>query len=103
MNEIVLTEENFDEVVSESDKPIVVDFWATWCGPCKMMAPVLSELAETRADIAVGKVNVDDCASLASRFGIFSIPTLILFRNGEEAERVVGYMPLEKLIESFKL
>lgn len=103
MKEIILNEENFDEEVLRSEKPIVVDFWATWCGPCKMMAPILEELADSREDVLVGKVNVDDCPDLASRYGIFSIPTLILFKNGEEADRAVGYRPLEQLVSDFGL
>lgn len=103
MKEVILNEENFDKVILQNEKPVLVDFWATWCGPCKMMAPVLEELAASRDDIIVGKVNVDDCPNLSSRFGIFSIPTLILFKNGEESDRAVGYMPLEKLLETFGL
>ena len=103
MKEVILNEENFDEVVLQNEKPVLVDFWATWCGPCKMMAPVLEELAASHDDLVVGKVNVDDCPNLASRFGIFSIPTLILFKNGEASDRAVGYMPLEKLLETFGL
>ena len=96
--EIELTAENFDQVVLQAREPVLVDFWATWCGPCRMLAPVVAELAEEKAgELTVGKVNVDEAPELAARFGIISIPTLILFRNGESVKKTIGYCTKEEL------
>ena len=98
--EIELTAENFDQVVLQAKEPVLVDFWATWCGPCRMLAPVVAELAEEKAgELTVGKVNVDEAPELAARFGIVSIPTLILFRNGESIKKTIGYCTKEELNE----
>lgn len=98
--EIELTAENFDQVVLQAKEPVLVDFWATWCGPCRMLAPVVAELAEEKAgELTVGKVNVDEAPELAARFGIVSIPTLILFRNGESVKKTIGYCTKEELNE----
>ena len=87
---IVLNEQNFDEVTSKG--VALVDFWATWCGPCKMMAPNVEDIAtEYKGKVTVGKVDVDECPNLAMRFGIMSIPTLIVFKDGEKKEVLVGY------------
>lgn len=87
---ITLNEQNFDEVTSKG--VALVDFWATWCGPCKMMAPNVEEIAtEYKGKVTVGKVDVDECQELATRFGIMSIPTLIVFKDGEKKEVLVGY------------
>lgn len=87
---ITLNEQNFDEVTSKG--VALVDFWATWCGPCKMMAPNVDDIAtQYKGRVAVGKVDVDECPSLAERFGIMSIPTLIVFKDGEKKEALVGY------------
>lgn len=87
---ITLNEQNFDEVTSKG--VALVDFWATWCGPCKMMAPNVDDIAtQYKGRVAVGKVDVDECSSLAERFGIMSIPTLIVFKDGEKKEVLVGY------------
>ena len=92
--EIELTDGNFDAEVLKSDLPVLVDFWATWCGPCKMLAPAIAEIAEEYAGrVKVGKVNVDDAPGLAARYGITSIPALLLFRNGEVARTSVGFVP----------
>ena len=102
MAEITITNKNFDQEVLASDKPVLVDFWATWCGPCRMLAPIIEEIAESRSDIKVGKVNVDDEGELAVRFGISSIPTVIVFKNGDIAAQAVGYRPraeIEALLE----
>ena len=89
--EIKLTKDNFNDVVVNSEKPVLIDFWATWCGPCKMIAPVIEQVANERDDIKVCKVNVDEEEELAVKFGIQSIPTLVLVKNGEIAGKAVGY------------
>ena len=92
-----ITTENFEEVVLKSTKPVVVDFWATWCGPCKMMGPVIDQLAdELAATAVVGKVNVDEQQELAARYGVMSIPTVVLFKDGKEVERLVGVRTIEE-------
>ena len=99
---ITLTKENFAQEVLQSDKPVLVDFWATWCGPCRMMAPVVEELDAEHPEYKFGKVNVDEEMDLAMRFGVSSIPTLILFKNGEAVKTSVGFVPKAQL-ESFAL
>ena len=90
MDYITLNQQNFDEITSKG--VVLVDFWATWCGPCKMMAPNVEEIAtEYKGKVTVGKVEVDECQELATRFGIMSIPTLIVFKDGEKKEVLVGY------------
>lgn len=90
-NILTLTSENFQQHVLKSSTPILVDFWAEWCGPCKMIAPILDELAdEYSGRVSIGKVNIDDHQTLASQFGVRAIPTLLLFNNGEVAEQIVG-------------
>ena len=96
--EIVVTADSFEEEVLRSDKPVLVDFWATWCGPCRMLAPTIAAIAEEKAAVLkVGKVDVDQETELARRFGIMSIPTLILFENGEAVRQTMGYQPKEAL------
>ena len=103
MSEITLTTDNFEKEVLESSVPVLVDFWATWCGPCKMLAPVISEIAETCADkVKVCKVNVDDEPELATQFDIASIPTVLIFKNGELVRTSVGYKEKEALLELLK-
>ena len=100
---IAITKENFDELVLSSQKPVLIDFWATWCGPCRMIAPFVEEIAQEREDILVGKVDVDTEPELAKRFGIVSIPTLILVREGKETARIMGYRPKADLLKMLDL
>ncbi len=94
---VEIKEAQFDEEVLKSDKPVFVDFYATWCGPCKMMSPILEQLSEEKQDVKCAKIDVDDAERLAMLYGISSIPCMILFKNGEEADRVVGAVPKQKL------
>ncbi|MBR2338801.1 MAG: thioredoxin [Clostridia bacterium] len=103
MAEIVLTQENFEAEVLQSELPVLVDFWATWCGPCRMLAPIIEELAQEKEGvIKVGKVNVDEQPALAAQFGIVSIPTVMVFRGGEVTGTMVGYRPKADLEELLK-
>ena len=87
---VTLTTSTFDESVTGSEKPVVVDFWAEWCGPCKMIAPILGEIAAEQPGITIAKLNVDENPEIAMRFNVMSIPTLIVFKDGQPAKRVVG-------------
>ncbi len=99
-----VNDSNFDAVVTASDQPVVVDFWATWCGPCRMISPIVDQMAEKYAGrVSVVKCNVDDSTDIPVKFGIRNIPTLLFFKNGEVVDRVVGAVPqaeLEKKIEA---
>ena len=96
--EVKITKDNFEAEVVKADRPVLVDFWATWCGPCMMLGPVVAEIAEERKDvIKVGKVNVDEEPELAAKFGIMSIPAVLLFKNGEVVANSVGYISKEDM------
>ena len=90
---ITITKENFDAEVLQSEKPVLLDFWASWCGPCRMVSPIVDEVAEERTDVKVGKVNVDEQPELASQFGVMSIPTLLVFEQGKLVNQGVGARP----------
>ena len=95
--EITITSQNYEEEVVKSDKPVLLDFWAPWCGPCKMLGPVVAEIAEEHDEIKVGKVNVDEQEELATQFGIMSIPTLVLMKNGKIEKSFTGFAPKESI------
>ena len=94
MAEIILNKDNFESEVLKSDMPVLVDFWAAWCGPCKMLAPTIAELAEEyEGKVKVCKYNIDDDASVAIKYGIASIPTVLLFKDGDVANKTIGFVP----------
>ena len=90
---ITITKENFQSEVVQSDKPVLLDFWATWCGPCRMVSPIVDQIADERSDIKVGKINVDE-----QQFRIISIPTLVVMKDGQIANKAVGAMPKEEIL-----
>ena len=98
MSAINITKNNFQEEVLNSDKPVLVDFWASWCGPCRMVGPIVEEIAAERSDIKVGKVNVDEQPELASQFRIMSIPTLMVFKDGKVVNQSMGAKPKNQIL-----
>ncbi len=99
MSAIKITNQNFAAEVLTSDKPVLLDFWASWCGPCRMVGPIIDEIAAERTDIKVGKVNVDEEEELAAQFGVMSIPTLVVIKDGKVIHQTVGAQPKQKILE----
>lgn len=98
MAEIIITKENFEDEVIKSDKPVLIDFWATWCGPCRMLSPIIAEIAnEYDGKVKVCKVNVDDEPELANSFNVSSIPMVVVMKNGKVTDALVGYRPKEEI------
>ena len=98
MSAVHITKDNFNTEVLQSDRTVLLDFWASWCGPCRMVSPVIDEIAEERSDIFVGKINVDEQRELAAQFGVMSIPTLVVLKNGREVNRSVGAKPKSQIL-----
>ena len=96
---INITQSNFDALVINSDKTVLLDFWASWCGPCRMVAPILEQIAAERDDVVIGKVNVDEEMEIAREYGIVSIPTLIVVKNGMEVDKAIGYRPKADILD----
>lgn len=103
MASITVTKDNFESAVLQSEKTVLLDFWAPWCGPCRMVAPIVEQIAEENEDIVLGKINVDEEMELAVRFQISSIPTLIVVRSGEVAQTLVGYRPKADILRLLEL
>lgn len=103
MDIIKITKDNFEAEVVNSDKPVLVDFWASWCGPCMMQGPVLDEMAAEYENIKIGKINIDEQQELAIKFGVMSIPTLMFFKDGKPTDTLVGLRSKEQLAESLGL
>ena len=98
MSAIIIDQNNFHEEVLNSDKPVLLDFWAPWCGPCRMVLPLVEEIAAERADIKVGKVNVDEQPELAAQFGVMSIPTLVVLKDGQIVNQATGARPKSDIL-----
>ena len=96
---VTITKENFEQEVLQSAKPVLLDYWASWCGPCRMLSPVVDEVAEERTDVKVGKVNVDEQPELAGEFGVMSIPTLLVFEQGKLVRQAVGARPKASVLD----
>lgn len=99
MSVLKITNKNFEEEVLNSDKPVIIDFYADWCGPCKMMSPIIDSIAEENQELKVGKINVDEAQELAIKYNIMSIPTIIIFKNGNEYKKIVGLTSKENILK----
>ncbi len=99
MSVYIITNENYEKEVERSDRPVLLDFWADWCGPCRMVSPVIDEIASEHPEYKVGKINVDDQKELASRFGVMSIPSLFVLRDGKVIKQSTGALPKNKILE----
>lgn len=102
MSVINITKFNFDTEVKESDRPVLVDFWASWCGPCRMVSPIVDEIAAEHPEVKVGKINVDEEPELAGKFGVMSIPTLMVFKEGKVVNQMVGARPKADIVAGLK-
>ncbi|WMJ86376.1 thioredoxin [Anaerocolumna sp. MB42-C2] len=102
MSILTITKDNFDSEVINSDKPVLLDFWASWCGPCKMVSPIVDEIADEVSDIKVGKVNVDEEGELAQKFRIMSIPTLLVIKDGKVHNTAIGVQPKQNILNLLK-
>lgn len=99
MATVEVTDATFESEVIQSDKPVLVDFWAPWCGPCRMVGPVLEEIASENAGLKIAKVNVDENQQYAGKLGVFNIPTMIIYKNGEPVDKLVGAMPKQQILD----
>ncbi|MBP3654690.1 MAG: thioredoxin [Oscillospiraceae bacterium] len=99
MSVLTITKDNFEAEVLNSEKPVLLDFWATWCGPCRMVSPIIDKIAEERLDIKVGKINVDEQPQLAAQFGVMSIPMLVVMKDGAIVNKAVGARPKEMILD----
>ena len=99
MSVVHLTKDNFDSIVKQNEKSVLIDFWAPWCGPCQMLGPIIEEIAAEREDVIVAKINVDDEMELAKSFRIVSIPTVIVMKNGEKVATSIGYKPKDDILK----
>ena len=102
MSKIVITSKNYDAEVINSDKPVLLDFWASWCGPCKMLSPILTEISDEHPEIKVGTINVDDEPYIANKFMVSSIPTVVLMDHGKIVKTMIGYRPKEYVLDFIK-
>ena len=102
MSVLHITKENFEDEVLRSDKPVLLDFWAVWCGPCRMIAPAVEQISDEHPEYKVGKINVDEEPDLARQFGIMSIPTLFVMKDGKVANQAIGVMPKDKILDLLK-
>lgn len=102
MSVLNITNQNFDELVKQSEKIVLLDFWAPWCGPCRMVSPIVDEIANENSELVVGKINVDEEAELAQAFGVMSIPLLVVMKNGEVVNKSVGARPKQQILELIK-